>query len=470
MEENKEGFRVLLLTPPRGLWKDEVERPGNTTQPLGIAYVAASVRAGGFPVKVIDAYSQGMPGPELREQIESYKPRVVGISALTPQWPDARKVTDIVKDIDRDIVTVVGGVHVSALPEEVTGYPNVDIAVIGEGEDTMLEICEAMARGADFRNVDGLAYRKDGSMRKTLQRSINNDLDRLPFPAHDILPEPSFYNPFPSWGLKGNFSSIISGRGCPYNCTFCDVTAQQGKKYRLRSAGNVVEEMVWLSREFGVTTFSFRDPSMFCNRRRLVELCRLIDEKGLKVAWTCNGRANEVNPEILAKMKQAGCRLIQFGIEVGNEEMLQSIKRVSREKVINAVRETRKAGIEAHGYFMFGFIQETPETIEETIAFAKELDLDSAGFAVMVPFPGTQEFEQYKKEGLLLTEDWRDYDIMGKPVYRHKFVTSEQLASAPRRAYRQFYLRPRIIARHMRKITSPQVLRSYINSAKAVLR
>lgn len=466
MESKKSGGKVLLLTPPRGLWKGSVERPWISTQPLGLAYVAAAVRQQGFPVEILDAYSLGLSGEVVREKIEATRPAIVGISSLTPQWPDVEKVADIVKGVDENILTVVGGPHVTALPEGSAGYGNVDIAVIGEGEGGMVDICRNFNDGGSLNDVSGIVIGTGDSPVRTAERPWSTNLDEIPFPAHDLLPEPSFYNPFPAWGNGGIFSCMISGRGCPYNCSFCDVTVQQGKRYRLRSAVNIVDELTWLYREFGVRTFSFRDPSVVCNRRRLMEMCRLMMERGLDMAWTCSSRANEVDPEMLAMMKKAGCRLIQYGIEVGNPEMLESIKNITRERVIQAVSDTRKAGISAHGYFLFGFVEETPETMEETIDFARELDLDSAGFAVMVPFPGTREFERYREEGLLLSEDWRDYDVMGKPVYRHKHITNEQLARAPHRAYRKFYFRPRIIWHHARKMTSGRVIINYLRSAR----
>lgn len=466
MNKEKSGCSVLLVTPPKGLWKNEVEPPWVSTQPLGLAYVASAVRDAGFPVQIMDAYSRGSDAVAIRARIESVTPRIVGISSLTPQWADAVKVADIVKSVDENIITVVGGPHVTALPEDAVSHPSIDIAVIGEGEETMQDICRAVTDGEDLKNVAGIALDINGSPGRTEPRAKTADLDKLSFPAHDLLPEPAFYNPFPPWGAKGNFSCMISGRGCPYNCCFCDVTTQQGRRYRLRSAKNVVDEMTWLNREFKVTTFSFRDPSMVCKRSRLLEICRLIKERNLDIAWTCSSRANEVDPEMLAAMKDAGCRLIQYGIEVGNPELLKSIKKITREQVAKTVRDTRRAGISAHGYFLFGFVDEKPENMEETIDFARELELDSAGFAVMVPFPGTQEFERYREEGLLVTEDWRDYDVLGKPVYRHKYITHEQLARAPHRAYRRFYLRPRIIALHLRKMTSMKVLRNYLRSAK----
>ena len=466
MKDRKSGCRALFITPSRGLCKAKVERPWISTQPLGLAYIAAATREAKFPVQVIDAYSLGLSGEEIRRQIEAFRPQVVGISALTPQWPDAEIVAGIVKSVDAGILTVAGGPHVTALPDAAASHPAVDVAVIGEGEQTMVEICETVTQDGPLDTVSGIVIGNDGALRRTPARARYAELDELPFPAHDLLPETSFYNPFPAWGKKGNFSCIISGRGCPYNCRFCDVTSQQGKRYRLRSAENVVDELGWINRTFGVTQFSFRDPSMICNRRRLLEICRLIGERDLDIVWTCNARANEVDPEMLAVMKKAGCSLIQYGIEVGNAEMLKEIKSITKERVAQAVSDTRRAGISAHGYFLFGFIEETPETIEETISFSKELALDSAGFAVMVPFPGTREFEHYRREGLLLTEDWRDYDIGSKPVYRHKNVTNEELMRATRRAYRQFYLRPGIIVCHLRRVHSLQSLRTYARSVR----
>lgn len=456
----------MLVTPPRGIWKDAVEKPWISTQPLGLAYLAAAVRDAGFPVEVLDAYSLGLSADTIREKVRSYGPNIVGVSSLTPQWPDAERLTEIIKEVNPEIITVAGGPHVTALPQAAASHHAVDLAVLGEGEATLTEICETVSENGDLTGIEGLFIGMNGSVASTGVRPRLTELDKLSFPAHDLLPEPAFYNPFPAWGKGGNFSCMISGRGCPYNCCFCDVTSQQGKRYRLRSAENVVDELTWLQRTFGVQTFSFRDPSVICNRRRLMEICRLIGERELDIAWTCSARANEVDPEMLSAMKKAGCRLIQYGIEVGNPEMLEKIKKISPERVARAVSETRRAGIGAHGYFLFGFVEETPEMIQETIDFAKRLKLDSAGFAMMVPFPGTQEFERYRQEGLLLTEDWRDYDVLGKPVYRHKNISGEQLAQAPRRAYRQFYLRPRIIAWHMKKMTSTSVLRNYLRSAR----
>jgi len=456
----------MLITPPQDLGIGEVKRPWISTQPLGLAYVAAAVRDAGFEVSVVDAYSLGLSGANLRERIKAYRPRIVGISTLTPQWADAVQVATIAKMVDPSVFTVVGGPHVTALPGLAAAAPGVDAGVIGEGEATMRDLCQAVAAGQSLEGVAGIALSLKGEVIMTAPRPYITDLDSLSFPAHDRLWEPKLYNPFPMWGKSGNFCCIISGRGCPYNCSFCDVTAQQGKRYRLRSARNVVDELIWLNRDFGVTSFSFRDPSMVCNRRRLLEICRLIGESGLDIVWTCSARANEVDLEMLVAMKQAGCRVIQYGIETGNERMLKEIKNITPEKVVAAIDATRRAGISSHGYFLFGFVAETEATIEDTIRFALSLDLDSAGFAVMVPFPGTQEYEKYKQEGRLLTDDWHDYNIMGKPVYRHRQLTTEQLRQAPRRAYRRFYLRPRVMLRHARRITSYRVLANYIKSAR----
>ena len=466
----EKGCKVLLFTPPRGLSRDAVRQPWNTTQPLGLAYVAAAVRAAGHDVRVIDGYSQASPAAELRREIENFAPRVVGISALTPQWPDAEALAGLAKAVDEDIVTIAGGPHVTALPEQAAACAAVDAAVVGEGELAAAEICDAVAAGRALDSIPGLVLGTGGEVRATAPRPALEDLDSLTFPAHDLLPEPSFYNPFPSWGKKGNFSSIVSGRGCPYGCSFCDVTTQQGKRYRLRSAVNVVDELSWLNGTFGVTSFSFRDPSMICNRKRLLEICRLIGERGLDIAWTCNSRASEVDPEMLERAREAGCRRMQFGIEVGNPELLKKIKKTTREKIASAVESTRHAGISPHGYFLFGFMEETPETVAQTIDFARQLDLDSASFAVMVPFPGTTEWQKFRAAGLLITEDWQRYDIMGEPVYRHQNLSSRELFMATRRAYRRFYLRPRIIARHLRRLNSWWAIREYAHAAGRVFR
>ncbi len=266
MQDKGAAFKVLLMTPPRGLWNGRVELPVHSTQPLGLAYVAAAVRAAGFPVEVIDAYSLGAPAKELRARIRAFKPSLVGISALTLQWADAEKAAQMAKKIDPGVLVVVGDPHVIALPLDASASPSVDLALIGEGEETMQEICRVAATGGDFLSVPGIVVRKNGVPRVTSTRHFNTNPDQLAFPAHDLLPNPVMYNPFATWGEKGNFSCIISGRGCPHGCCFCDVSMQQGKQYRLRGAKNIVDELAWLNRNFGVTMFSFRDPSMICDR------------------------------------------------------------------------------------------------------------------------------------------------------------------------------------------------------------
>ncbi len=463
------ALRVLLITPPSGLWKGSIERPWISTQPLGLAYIAAAVRQKHHNVMMLDAFSMGLSAEKIKAAVRSFRPQVVGISALTPQWPDAAAAAGLVKDESADMLIVAGGPHVTALPEAAASHPAVDVAVVGEGEETMQEICEAVAVGSTVDSIAGTVLGSGDSLKRNPPRARNMDLDNLPFPAHDLLPKPAMYNPYPAWGRRGKFSCIISGRGCPYGCSFCDVTTQQGKRYRLRSAENIVKEIIWLNRDFGVSMFSFRDPSMICNRKRLMEICRLIKKHKLDIAWTCSARANEVDLEMLIQMRGAGCRLIQYGIEVGNAEMLLRIKKITKERVIEAVRQTHAAGILAHGYFLFGFLDETRETLAETISFAKELRLDSAGFAAMVPFPGTEEFEKHKREGLLISQDWRDYVPTGRPVYRRQNITDDELVKAIRRAYREFYLRPRIIATHLRLVTNYHTLHNYFRSARQFL-
>lgn len=203
MTDRKLDTNVLLITPPKGLWRDRVVKPWNSTQPLGLAYIAASVRAAGYPVQVIDAYSQGFSGNELRGQIRSFAPRVVGISALTPQWPDAQEVAGIVKEIDRDILIVTGGPHVTALPEEVAGDPNVDVAVIGEGELAMRDICDAIAADTDLGQVAGIVLARNGKPEFTAppaqHRAGQPGLSRLRPAAGAVL-----LQPVPQLGQEGS--------------------------------------------------------------------------------------------------------------------------------------------------------------------------------------------------------------------------------------------------------------------------
>lgn len=459
--------KILLVSPPKGVSLKKIHCPKFQTHPIGLLYLAAVLEKFGYPVRVLDALSFGISLSQIKNEIFEFKPDIVGISAMTISAMDAYSVAKIIKEIDTDIFTVMGGPHASALPEEVIGSGGIDIAVIGEGEYIMRDICEAVeTKNNNFSAIGDIAYKQnDGGITRTKVRLKIQNLDDLPFPAYNLLPSIQDYNPPPHWGKKGAFASIITSRGCPYGCQFCSVTRVWGKKYRFRSVNNVLDELELLYRKYNVTHISFRDSVFTLLKRRVIEICKAIVERKLDIIWNCNGRANEVDEEMLLWMKKAGCKAIQYGIESGNEEILSVFKRLKKDTIRKTIEMTNKVGIEPHGYFMFGLPGETRATIRETIDFAISLNLYSAGFTTVTPFPGSELWDYCIENNLILTTDWSKYDLKGLPVSKHLNLTAEEILKAQKTAFRKFYLRPKIILKLLKQIESFNDILNYFFEA-----
>jgi len=459
-------LKILLISPPRGLIDGNVKKPKFQTHPLGLLYLAGVLEKNNYQVKILDALSHGNSIDEINLEVSEFSPHVVGITAMTIQARDAYMVAESVKTINPKTITVMGGPHATALPEEGINSGYIDFAVIGEGEYSLLEICDKVEKGdKEFCDVKGIVYKNGRKIIKTSFRENLDRLDEIPFPAYHLLPSMARYNPPPHWGKKGKFGSVITSRGCPYGCEFCSVTRAFGKKYRVRSSNNVLDELEVLYKDYGVRYVSFRDSVFTLLKKRVIEICRGIVDMGMDIKWNCNGRVNEVNEEMLLWMKKAGCKAIQYGIESGNEEILSRFKRLNKDTIRKAVNLTNKVGIEPHGYFMFGLPGETKKSMRDTINFAKSLNLHSAGFTTVTPFPGSELWEYCIENNLVLSTDWEKYDLKGLPVSRHLNLKAEEILNAQKAAFREFYMRPKIIFRQLKNIRSANDILNYLFEA-----
>ncbi|KKO19568.1 MAG: B12-binding domain-containing radical SAM protein [Candidatus Brocadia sp.] len=455
--------KILLLSPPQGLSTGHVEVPKFQVHPLGLLYIASVLEKYRYNVKILDALNFCKSLDEIKKTIIDFMPDIVGISATTPSANDAYAVAKVIKQINHETAIVMGGPHVTAMHDEALNSRDIDIAVLGEGEFSMLEICENFEKKRnDLNNIGGIVFKSNGTIVKTNSRTKYDELNNIPFPAYHLLPNFKDYNPPPHWGKKGKFASIITSRGCPYDCSFCSVTRNWGRKYRYRSAENVINEIEYLNNNFGVNFISFRDSIATLHRRRLIDICKGIVEKKLKITWNCNARINEVNLELLTWMKKAGCKSIFYGIESGNEQILSQFKELKKEDIRQVVGLTHKVGIEPHGFFMFGLPGETKETMRDTINFAKSLKLHTAGFTTVTPFPGSRLWDYSLNYNLVLTTDWNQYNLKGKPVSKHSNLTAEEILDAQKKAFKEFYLRPKIIYYQLKNIKSLNDLSSYV--------
>jgi radical SAM superfamily enzyme YgiQ (UPF0313 family) len=441
--------------------------------PLGIAFVAAAAEAAGHDVTIVDAEALELdPGDAAKLVLES-EPDVVGINAATPTVQFARAYARAVKEAC-DAPIVVGGPQVTAFPEKTLACAEFDIGVVGEGEITFVELVDRLERGQPLDNVAGLVTRHDGGAPKTTEcRPHVEDLDSLAPPAWHLLPMSAYGYPM---SRKRRYSTFITSRGCPFQCVFCDPEGRLGRRFRFHSPRYVVDQLRVLKESYGVQEVAFYDDTFSAKPSLTDELCDLMLEERLDLVWECRTRVNTVSPELLAKMRRAGCYRIRYGIESGNDEVLKQIKKgITKADVVNALRWTREAGIESIGYFMIGLPGDTLETIEETIRFAGQVRPNYALFSVTCfGSANTELFKWGVEQGIIDGDYWDRYLDSETPqtlVYCARGELDEEtLLGLQKRAYRRFYLRPATLSQVARNLVSSpaQSFRTATTMARAL--
>lgn len=462
---------IVFISPPLSLAERYGinSQGGGQTPPLGLANLAAMTRARGFATGLIDAAVLKLSYEEIVRRVVAGGFRYVGLTAVTVSIDHAAKVAELVKQALPSAVTIIGGPHLSALPEEtMQRYPQFDLAVVGEGDYTVVELLEAIEAGEDRERVAGLLLRHDGRLIRTAVRPPITDLDVLPKPAWDLLPDFATYYCPPVHTLKRVPAGLlIASRGCPSQCLFCDRSVF-GNRLRAYSAGYTFELMEELYTKYGLREIQLRDDNFTAYPQRMNELCHLLIRKKLNVVWTCAGRVDMVNPEILALMKQAGCWQIWYGIESGSQSVLDTIKKhTNLEQIRRAVAMTRAAGISPCGFFIIGSPGETRQSMQATIDLAVGLPFEEAHFSFMTPFPGSELYRRAHEFGTF-DNDWRKLHGW-LPVFVPHGLTAQDLETYSKKAFRAFYFRPRIIAAYLAKIRSVRHLAIYFRGFLALM-
>jgi radical SAM superfamily enzyme YgiQ (UPF0313 family) len=401
-------MRTLLVNPPYPFSEIPI-------LPMGLSYLAGVLEHNGHEVQILDLLVSRYSKEKIKNKIEEYQPDIVGVTSVTLNYPVASDILKYTKSVDKDIITIIGGPHVTFAPvETLTEAPWIDIVVRGEGERTMLDIVS----GKKLAEIDGIAYR-DSSIEITPERRLIENLDELPPPAKHLFPLSRYL-------ALDVHASILTGRGCPFNCIFCVGSKMGGRRVRYRNPKLIVDE-VGQSLASGFTEINFEDDHLTLNHQHLNALCDEIIARGLKFNWSAFSRVDTVNPEILRKMKQAGCTWLLYGVESGNQEILDIIKKkITLEKVQDAVRMAKEAGIGILASFIVGLPGETAETLKQTMQFAQGLGT-SYGFNVLSPFPGTEVREKAAEYGIeILTNDWTKYDC-NRPLTRTKDAGPEEI-------------------------------------------
>lgn len=462
--------KVLLVNPP--LTTEERYgvhfQSGGNTPPIGLALLATILLENHIEVQIIDGAITN-DYQYILDEIHKSKPNYVGLTASTVSIYNAAKVAQMVKAEDELIVTIIGGSHITAVPlETMVRFPEFDIGVIGEAENTIIELLKAIENNKDLTKVRGIVCRNGGGIVRTPNPEIVRDLNKLPMPAWGLLPSISRYYCPPVHTVKKLPAALmVTSRGCPSKCTFCDRSVF-GNQLRAYSAEYVMEMMRILYQEYGIREFQFRDDNFLAFRPRLVELCKLIKEEKLDFVWSLVGRVDMINPKILKLLYEAGCWQIWYGIESGSQRILDFLnKRTRLGEIKQAVKWTREAGIDVGGFFMIGLPTETCDDIEKTIQFSKELDLNEAHFTFFTPFPGSEIYNTIDQYGSF-DADWRKASCWN-PVFIPSGMSRKGLVNYWKRASFSFYLRPKIVMGYIRRIKSLKHIKVYASGLLALL-
>ncbi|TRO50485.1 radical SAM protein, partial [Candidatus Bathyarchaeota archaeon] len=370
-------------------------------------------------------------------KISKNKIDILGITSTTLTYKSALKIAAITKEIWPKCIVLLGGPHVTFWDNEaLQECREIDIIVRKEGEITFLELVKKIEASKDYSDVLGTTLRKNEKIIKNPDRAYIENLDDLPFPAHHLWP----LERLTKHGII--IFPIITSRGCVYWCDFCTTVRMFGRRYRMRSPKNVVDELEYLIQRFGANRFTFYDDAFTVDQKRTVEICREIKNRKLKIEWDCETRVDMVTKELLLEMKSAGCVSVWFGVESGSQKVLDAMRKgISPTQTVNAFKWAKDAGLIAVAGVILGFPGETKETIEETTRFIEKLNPNDVGYYIATPYPGTPLYNKVIDEGTLKITDFNKFDT-ATPLFEMGTITGNELRDLREKAFQRFYLRP----------------------------
>lgn len=416
-------MKLVLINSPR-----EIPQAPDFP-PLGLAYVCAAASQAGHAVRILDAAEWAWD--KLAQEVAREAPDVVGITCWTIERGQAFRAARVAKEFAPNAIVIMGGPHATAFPRHMFIQAPVDYVVLGEGEQTICQLLEAVENGQDVSSIKGIAYKRDGAFFATERREYIEDLNSIPLIMHGQF-DYGKYNGLHDTERKA--AAIITSRGCPFRCAFCSSAVYWGCKYRARSIENVMSEVELLYDKFGIRALLFFDDNLVIDRERCISLCKALCEKKLDLVWAAEGSVR-VDPEMLAWMKRAGCYRIDFGVESGSPTILKNIRKPFRvQDTRDAFRLCKEAGIKPNAYLIFGSPGETSQTIAETVALMREIQPDvGRGRPGVWILPDTEIYELSKKQRIVSDETWLTTD---KPLY----YTAEHSEEELRALERQFYI------------------------------
>lgn len=455
--------RCLLLQPPSGLYRRDdrcqSKVKDQTVQiifpPIYLAYMAAVLEREGLQCRIFDAPASGMGWNDLRAVLKEFQPDLLVLGVTQATFEQDAQAAEMAKTLCQDVLTVARGeMFLTEDESSLHRMPHLDVVIRGESELPIAEI----GRGLPLEEIKGLTWRSQDEIRRTPNRPLLYDLDELPYPARQLLDNSLYISP----ESRKPLTVIQANRGCPATCIFCPAWTFSGREVRVRSPQNILGEIRQCLEQFGIDEFYFNADTFTWHKDWTIELCRAIIESGMKIRWGCNSRVDTIDPERLAWMKKAGCWVIGFGVETGNEDSLEKMgKNTTLQQAEEAVRLTKEAGIRVHTFFVFGFPWETREHIEHTVQFALKLDPDFFDFNIAYPLPGTPLWNMVER-GHLRESASGSY---GQAASRTNSLSAEELTALRRKALWRLYLRPRYIWRTLHQADSLPKKLNYLRAA-----
>ena len=466
-------MKVLFVdTPPTLEWtpKSHFTKGGrrfpamSVTGEITYSYLnlqaAAILRDAGHEVAYIDCQAEGVSFPELAPLVAAHDPDLVVLYVEQIKIHVDRALADAVKRVTRARVGFVGPFVTPLGTKVVRETPSADFAIRGEYDHALLEVVDALADpGHSWTKVEGVSARHPDTGEVTEVGGYRHvsDLDALPFPAYDLIDLTRYHE---SVFRRTPAATMITSRGCPYQCIYCWFPQTiYGHKWRAQSPERVVAEMEHLHRTFGVREIRVDDDIFELNRQRVMDVCRLLEEKNLDLTWAPQCRPDRMDQEMLLAMKRAGCSRVLYGCESASQEILDKMRKNGKvEDIEKATRWTKEAGIDVHNCFIIGFPWDTTETVEETIEYAYNLNAEFCQFGIATPLPGTQLMEIVEREGNLVShEDWSQHDGFSKSAVSYENaanghgLTQAAIEHYATQAYREYYLRPQYVGMMLRR-------------------
>jgi len=456
----KTNSDVLLIYPiwPSMAGKGKLQR---MLPPLGILSIASYIESHAFKVSILDLHTSQLTPEETKKYLKELDPKYIGITVLSSHLKIVCHLAQIIRDTLPSCKIILGGVHAELYPEYFLQNGIADAVCVGDGEETFLEYIQ----NKPLSSIKGLCFLEGSTFVKNDPRQTEMQLDKYPFPAYHLIDMNKY---FPAFGTYRRLPAInlLMTRGCPGKCNFCN---SANTVLRGRSPEKMVELIKILRYQYNILQFTFYDDTFTAHRKNLIQFCRLMIDQKVDASWVCYARGDMFDEEIASLISQAGCHHILLGIETGSEKLMADIgKKINKEIYHRVVKTAHKYNIEVRGAFIIGHLNETKETLKETLQFAIDLDLDFFQPSVLTPYPGTELYQQAKEENLLIHENLELYG-QNEVVLKMKHLAPKDIKRFLQFSFYRFYLRPRNIFKQIKRIRSLRHVQDLIQATYIVI-